>query len=467
MRPFGAFLYVFFILSGFLVVLFIFGETGLLKGGQYQFNKETAGNKEEIIVSDSITNPIFDSLKTEVLDTLNAQVPDSIRQNNISGKSGECGLQFPSGDLAVLNPFFEKLKNPDSSQSPLRILYFGDSQIEGDRITSTIRRQFQQKFGGAGIGLIAPDLLYNLTHSFSVERSENWSIINFTDLNDSLKNRSLVFKSAVLPSGKEGWFKIRQIRNKENKNDYLKLRTVYSSPGDFDVIVKSEGKIIYTEKVDKTASVSTLDFNFNFTPPSVELYFQSTDSLEISAFLLETRSGIHVDNIALRGLSFPPFSKSDEQAMEETAKLINPGLCVLHYGVNIAPQILGNFNNYRTRLIREIKKMQQLFPGVPVLIVGISDMAKKENGQMISYPNIKAIRDVQFEAAQICNCVFWDLEKFMGGPGSMTAWVNGSPRLGQKDYVHFTPEGTEKIGNRLSELILAEYEKYLQTKVSE
>ena len=222
--------------------------------------------------------------------------------------------------------------------------------------------------------------------------------------------------------------------------------------------------MIYKGNIVKTTSVSVLDFDFNFTPVSTELYFQTTDSLEITAFSLETKSGIQVDNIALRGQSFPPFSKSDEQTMKETVKLINPGLCVLHYGVNIAPGVRDGYDYYQSRLIGEIKKIQQLIPSVPILIVGISDMARKENGEIVSYPNIKAIKEAQMNAARACNCAFWDLEAFMGGAGSMARWVSTSPRLGQKDYVHFTPEGTEKVGKRLSELILGEYQKYLNTQ---
>ncbi len=459
MKPFWSFLYVFFILGGFLVVSFFFGKISLPGIGQYQSNIETTGNEEKSIITDSIANGIFDSLTTKT-----PEFRDSLQMSTNSGTTEINGIQFPSGDAAILNSFFGKLDTLNKFQSPLRIVYFGDSQIEGDRITSTIRKQFQQKFGGAGIGLIAPDLLYNNSHSFTVERSENWKNIDFLNLNDRVKNQSLVFKTAVLPPNEEGWFKIRQIRSKENKNDYLQLKIFFHSPGDFNITVKEDGKVIYKENVVKTTSVSVLNFDFNFTPASTELYFQSTDSLEITAFSLETKSGIQVDNIALRGQSFPPFSKSDEQAMKETVKLINPGLCLLHYGVNIAPDIRDDYDYYQTRLIGEIKKMQQLMPRVPILIVGISDMARKENGEIVSYPNIKAIKEAQMNVARACNCAFWDLEAFMGGAGSMARWVNASPRLGQKDYVHFSPEGTEKVGARLSELILGEYQKYLNTQ---
>ena len=450
MKPFQAFLYILIILSGFLLVSYFFSKTGpsLVSTNEVKDNR---------ILTKQIV--LLDSLKIEHRDTVPLKITPV--------KTEKSGIQFLSGDSVFFDSFFSKLKNQEAYHAPLRIMYFGDSQIEGDRITSAIRKQFQQKFGGAGIGFVPPEPLYNLTHSFSIKQSENWQHFSVLDRNDTLINRSLVFKEAILPSHQKGWFKIKQVRNKKNKADYSQLKMFYCSRGGFTVTVKEGGTLIYKGEVSGTAKIKALNFNFTYTPASIELYFQSTDSLEVFNFSLEKQTGVLVDNIALRGFSFPPFSTSDQQAMRETICLINPGLCVFHFGVNLAPWYREDYNYYRIRLVREIRRVQQLMPGVPVLIVGISDMAKKEKGAMVSYPNIKAIKEAQQEAARICNCSFWDLEKFMGGPGSMVRWVNAEPRLGQKDYIHFTREGTEKIGNRLSNLILDEYEKYLKAGLVE
>ena len=446
MKPFRSFLYIFIILSGFCVVSFFMLD-------------EAPKSEPEKIETDTLQAVVTSSLIT---DTIIKAVPDSIVVKPDTAETKYSEIQFLSGDTTILDPFFETLKHIADFQSPLRIMYYGDSQIEGDRITSTMRRQFQKKFGGAGIGFIAPENLYNLTHSFTVEHSDNLRMISYHDVNDSLKNNSLVFKEVVLPANQEAWFKIKQIRNKENKADYLQLKMFYRSPGDFAVVVKQEGKVIYQGQINATTEIRALNFNFSYTPPSIELFLQSTDSLVITGFSLETKSGIQFDNIALRGLSYPPFSMSDTKSMQETMRLINPGLCILHFGVNIAPSVREKYTYYRSRLVREIRKMKELMPGVPILVVGISDMARKENGEMVSYPNIEAIKKVQKEAARNCGCAFWDLEEFMGGVGSMVEWVNADPRLGQKDFVHFTNEGTEKIGEHLSELIISEYEKYLE-----
>ena len=61
-------------------------------------------------------------------------------------------IQFPGDDLSLFDPFFRALDS--ASVHPLRILHYGDSQIEEDRISNNIRKSFQARFGGNGIGLM-------------------------------------------------------------------------------------------------------------------------------------------------------------------------------------------------------------------------------------------------------------------------------------------------------------------------
>ncbi|MDG2363270.1 MAG: hypothetical protein P8L80_04110, partial [Flavobacteriales bacterium] len=49
--------------------------------------------------------------------------------------------------------FFEKL-NGLNSDAKLHVFHYGDSQIEGDRITGRIRSSWQKTWGGSGPGLI-------------------------------------------------------------------------------------------------------------------------------------------------------------------------------------------------------------------------------------------------------------------------------------------------------------------------
>ena len=51
-----------------------------------------------------------------------------------------------------LRTFFSQLRRRSSLGRPVRIAVLGDSFIEGDIFTSSIRRQLQSRYGGAGVG---------------------------------------------------------------------------------------------------------------------------------------------------------------------------------------------------------------------------------------------------------------------------------------------------------------------------
>ena len=73
-------------------------------------------------------------------------------------------IWFPDGDLTYFNSFFAALD--DAGQRRMRIVHYGDSQIEEDRISRVLRDSLQTRFGGGGPGLLPVlDEYYNLSIS--------------------------------------------------------------------------------------------------------------------------------------------------------------------------------------------------------------------------------------------------------------------------------------------------------------
>jgi lysophospholipase L1-like esterase len=98
------------------------------------------------------------------------------------------------------------------------------------------------------------------------------------------------------------------------------------------------------------------------------------------------------------------------------------------------------------------------------LVVGVSDIAKKTEGQWRSYPNIIQIRDAQRNAAAKTNSAYWDLFEVMGGENSILAWAGTNPPLAGKDYIHLTPKGAQVVGEFLFQSLLKDYRSYSNSK---
>ena len=80
-------------------------------------------------------------------------------------------IQYPKNNLSILYPFFKKLDNAKNKK--VRIMHYGDSQIEGDRISGRLRQRLQREFGGNGAGLFQ---VIPATKKISINNlvSKNW-----------------------------------------------------------------------------------------------------------------------------------------------------------------------------------------------------------------------------------------------------------------------------------------------------
>lgn len=362
-------------------------------------------------------------------------------------------LVFPEDDSLRFQGLAHQLKQASQTKLPVRVVYFGDSQIENDRITSALRKELQERFSGRGPGFVPLDFYYNTQHRLVLETSKNWEIKTFQD--KDFINESLLFKNALLTAANaQGWFRIRRIKRLNPGPDYQLMKLYYTAKDSCLVTVMQGRDMIYSGYLIPQNELATLDFQFNRTPDDIRFDFAAKDSLNIAGLSLETGSGVLVDNIALRGLSYPTFESSDKAAIAQMLGQVKVGLFVLHFGVNLVPALADDYPNFRRYFQRQIDFLKRIRPEVPILIIGVSDMAQMHNGQFISYPNIPVIKQVQYEIAMHNHAAFWDLQAFMGGAGAMSRWVNASPALGRKDYVHFSDEGAEMVGQELARILL-------------
>jgi lysophospholipase L1-like esterase len=68
---------------------------------------------------------------------------------------------------------------------------------------------------------------------------------------------------------------------------------------------------------------------------------------------------------------------------------------------------------------------------------------------------LSRIVEAQRQAAGATGCGFFDTRAAMGGPGSIDRWARASPRLAQRDRVHLTARGYDRIAASLEKALLA------------
>jgi len=93
----------------------------------------------------------------------------------------ETGLILNEGAEENLGDFFQEISNLSNSRKKISILHYGDSQIEGDRISKYLRNRFQARFGGCGLGLVPIKARGRIRSTIFTDYSPNWKKYAYID----------------------------------------------------------------------------------------------------------------------------------------------------------------------------------------------------------------------------------------------------------------------------------------------
>ena len=102
-------------------------------------------------------------------------IKDSLKRAELAFRKAMLRIQWPNDNRQKIDGFFESLeslKNSDS-KSKVRVMHYGDSQIEVDRLTRYLRNELQKEYGGYGPGLI-PAIEGIPSSAVVLENSDNW-----------------------------------------------------------------------------------------------------------------------------------------------------------------------------------------------------------------------------------------------------------------------------------------------------
>lgn len=425
-------------------------------------------------------------------------------------------IRYPEGKADALHNFFHALDEVRGGGRLVRIFHYGDSQIEGDRITADLRTKFQlnENFGGCGPGIIPvrdvlqgrlsirqqqsgdwikyavyqenpqdpPHNLYSLLGSFfryqlfpeeDEEQYDGMRVADTTWEGDSmvierrlpkpiLDSLEAIRDSILAAQAESAWFRVRQSNmGKQNTRSFENYKLLYGMcpPGVIWKTVVNDNDTI-VDQLPESNGFTMLQRPFNANFGSLGFHFEGRQSPDIYGVALDCNTGIAVDNLAMRGSAVTNFTAITSTHLTDQVRKMNGQLVILQFGVNVVPYVTDNYDYYENMMYRQIKALQHAVPGISVLVVGVSDMAHKEGTGYASYPNIELIRKAQKNAAFRAGVAFWDLYEAMGGKNSMVSWVQNDPAYAENDYTHFNPRGSRIIGKMIYDAIMEEYYVY-------
>lgn len=458
-------------------VVLIFGQVALLmflwKGYEYAkklifsqkypqdtlFNTSSSAIKAKKQFIDSLQKRYTFTPKRQV-DTFFQLAPSIDIKDD---KSPPTFLLYPQNRIEVLENFFSALQELENgAKKHYRVLYFADSQIEGDRITATLRTALQEKFGGCGVGLQGLTNTNNIKLSVYQENDER--LKSYFVLGKLLPEPHFTYgilgRTYLYESKDTTGYTIFRRSEKANplaqKVENVKVLFRNKQTDTFLEVWQESDKILQ-KKFEKSTQLQCVSIPLPNEFSILKLVWSSSYSPEMYAVGLDCNYGITVDNIPIRGSAGLEFTKMDSEVLKNQAIYLNPCLVVLQFGLNVTMHT-NDFSFYEKKMLKQIQFLKKCIPQASFVIVGISDRAYKTSLGYQTYPAVETLRNTQRKLAMQTGCAFWDLYEAMGGKNSIALWVEKG--LASKDYTHLLPKGTEIIGNMFFEALWKDFMLY-------
>jgi len=359
--------------------------------------------------------------------------------------------------------FLDTLRNYTGQ---MRLMYYGDSQIEGDRITSYLRHSLRTKYGGTGPGLFLPLMPVMYTKTAWLRSSSNWERYNYLSFSKGeISHRNLGPFMAIcryLPEGREtitpekAWVRIRPSRGADSASAiYDRLRLFYNnSEGLVNVVISEDDNVIYVDTLARGGGINEINCPL-YRGKEIQIEFEGKVSPDIYGISIESQNGVILDNIPQRGSAGLEFTMVDRDNLTESYRKLSPDLFILHYGLNVVKNVRDNYLYYQKGLERQLSFLKEISPSTPILVISLTDMAAKEGDSISSYLNIPAIITAQRQAAVKEGVAFWDSYSAMGGESSIVEWAGKKPPLAQTDYVHLTYQGADTLSKILADALFS------------
>jgi lysophospholipase L1-like esterase len=461
---------LFFIVSILIllgIVSLVFPEKGIAFGDRQLYFPSIqdilAKKNEPVTTASQRIDELEESLNMQ-------QVQDSMYYDSLSFyiaffQGHPSRMHLPEGNWNYFDDLFESFDKCKEQNEIVHILHYGDSQIEGDRITGDIRQKLQEKFGGMGPGLLpAVQLIPSSAVGQSASENIERYIISGTHQNKAPHKRYGALGQVGMTTG-EGYISINARNWKttfENVKEFQRIRLfVGRTSANFKANLTIPSREVLKRNInDRNAPVEVLSWNLD--SPVKKFTIRMIGSGEIYGIAVDGTHGIAMDNIPFRGSSGTFFNSMDSTVLSGMLEYLNAKLILLEFGGNMIPSIKNDklIAGYKKKMSEQIAYFRRLCPEAKIIMIGPADMSTKVNGKLQTYLQLEKVVEALKEAALENDAAFWNMYEVMGGKNSMINWVKNSPSLAAPDYIHFSTKGAERIADLFYESLMIYYDYY-------
>jgi len=360
-----------------------------------------------------------------------------------------CIEDYGDSTLRGMTPFYLAMDELVANNRPLRIAYFGDSFIEADIMTADLRQQFQETYGGHGVGYV------NITSSISGYRTSvkhrfgGWRSHALTDT-IGFNRRFQDISNHYFLAGNDAYVDYTGVTQYARLDTCQQATLYFVSKDSVHVTVAVNGAQVKTQHFDSLGRMQAMHVKgrigrvrWNVAPSDSSLFY---------GVALDDTVGVSLDNFSLRGSSGLNIRSVPMATLKQFARLRPYDLIVLQYGVNVATQRGVDYSNYIKGMQTVIQHLKEAFPMAGILVVGVADRDYvNDEGEVLTMPGIRNLVRFQQQLAADEGVAFWNMWEAMGGNESMKRLVEQRPSLAALDYTHLNFRGGKYLASLLFE----------------
>ena len=370
-----------------------------------------------------------------------------------------------------LSAFYQALDS--ANVMPMRVVHYGDSQIEEDRITNILRELWQKAYGGGGVGLIplhqtipTRTIHQHLTMDGVVQPIKGGPkryiiygprAMRLDSDKYGVMGQVAMMDTALVESSEDIVMHIEPMSKKLKSHNYFSRVRIMTDTAylvqSIELTTDSGVSCPFIDTPCDQQSMRMLCCSLPDSSTTCQIHLQGKGA--IYGVSLETETGVMVDNIPMRGCSGNIFTRIDSTMLSQYYAVTNTRLIILQFGGNMIPQTENpsTITGYVKTLRQQVRYIRACAPYASILFIGPSDMSTRIDGEMMTYPLVPYLDKLLKKMAQEEQIAYWSMYEAMGGYNSMVQWVENG--LAGSDYVHFTRSGANKVGRMLSEWIAA------------
>ncbi|MDP5171437.1 MAG: GDSL-type esterase/lipase family protein [Bacteroidia bacterium] len=439
-----------FLIQGFLVILIssiLLGGMELLIGDHSPLQFSAGGDQDEEIQpeDESGMEELVAELEEEHEEEEEADIPDYMRPPN------------------PLARFFESLSSLrlHPTRTKVRIAYFGDSMIEGDLVTQTLRNDLQELFGGEGVGYVpTTSTLWGFRKTVRQRFDENqWFSYNVLEKKPSSFEYG-ISGELFLTKGWKPWLSFSGTEEYRRTRELKEARLFYgpvTEKASYCLVETATGKD--TVWLTGTQLVNEVILS-DSCGEDLDLKIVAGDKFPVYGASFGSTYGVGLDNFGMRNSTGSFLSKIGEESLRQFQQHLNYDLVVLQFGLNLVSADREDYSKYELALRKVVARFKVSMPGADILIVSVGDKCSRQGGKWKTDPSIPRIIEVQRRVADETGVGFLNLFEKMGGENAMVQWVNSDPSLARTDYAHPNRLGAEKVSAIVRDHLLEGYEEF-------